>query len=186
MNSKVIGALAFIAGAAVGSVVTWKVVKTKYDQIVQEEINSVKEAYSGRQIEVEATEETEEANEDEDAADMHEYVTSLAKENYTTYEEASAVTKPYVISPMEYGESDYETVSLTYFEDGVLTYDDDFTLVEDVIGTIGSDALGTFGQYEDDSVFVRNDKLEKDFEILKDNRKYADVFREKQLPAEEE
>ena len=32
-------------GAAVGSVVTWKVVKTKYEQIVQEEIDSVKEEY---------------------------------------------------------------------------------------------------------------------------------------------
>ena len=46
MNTKIVGALAFLAGAAVGSVVTWKVVKTKYDQIIQEEINSVKAVFS--------------------------------------------------------------------------------------------------------------------------------------------
>ena len=36
----------FTAGAAIGSVVTWKLVKTKYEQIAQEEIDSVKEEYA--------------------------------------------------------------------------------------------------------------------------------------------
>lgn len=35
----------FVAGAAVGSAATWKIVKTKYEQIAQEEIDSVKEEY---------------------------------------------------------------------------------------------------------------------------------------------
>ena len=45
MNNKVIGIIAFAAGAAVGSVATWKLVKTKYEQIAQEEIESVREIY---------------------------------------------------------------------------------------------------------------------------------------------
>lgn len=36
----------FTAGAVIGSVVTWKLVKTKYEQIAQEEIDSVKEEYA--------------------------------------------------------------------------------------------------------------------------------------------
>lgn len=36
----------FAAGAAIGSVVTWKLVKTKYEQIAQEEIDSVKDEYA--------------------------------------------------------------------------------------------------------------------------------------------
>lgn len=36
----------FAAGAAIGSVATWKLVKTKYEQIAQEEIDSVKEEYA--------------------------------------------------------------------------------------------------------------------------------------------
>ena len=38
--------LVFAAGAAIGSVITWKIVKTKYEQIAQEEIDSVKNEYA--------------------------------------------------------------------------------------------------------------------------------------------
>lgn len=38
--------LVFAAGAAIGSVITWKIVKTKYEQIAQEEIDSVKDEYA--------------------------------------------------------------------------------------------------------------------------------------------
>ena len=37
--------LLFTAGAAIGSAVTWMLVKTKYEKIAQEEIDSVKEEY---------------------------------------------------------------------------------------------------------------------------------------------
>ena len=47
MNRKtLVKAFIFVAGAAIGSAVTWKVVKNKYEQIPQEEIKSVKEEYS--------------------------------------------------------------------------------------------------------------------------------------------
>lgn len=46
MNKKIFGAIMFAVGAAIGSAVTWKVVKTKYEQIAQEEIDSVKEEYT--------------------------------------------------------------------------------------------------------------------------------------------
>lgn len=36
----------FAVGAAIGSAVTWKLVKTKYEQIAQEEIDSVKDEYA--------------------------------------------------------------------------------------------------------------------------------------------
>ena len=37
--------LIFAAGAAIGSAVTWKLIKTKYEQIANEEIESVKEFF---------------------------------------------------------------------------------------------------------------------------------------------
>lgn len=46
MNKKLFGAFLFTAGAAIGAVVTWKIVKTKYEEIAQEEIDSVKEEYN--------------------------------------------------------------------------------------------------------------------------------------------
>lgn len=45
MNKKVFGVIMFAVGAAIGSAVTWKVVKTKYEQIADEEINSVRDEY---------------------------------------------------------------------------------------------------------------------------------------------
>lgn len=47
MNRNMLAkAFIFVAGATIGSVVTWKVLKNKYEQITQEEIKSVKEEYS--------------------------------------------------------------------------------------------------------------------------------------------
>lgn len=45
MNNKLLGTIIFAAGAAIGSIATWVVVKKKYEQIAQGEINSVKEEY---------------------------------------------------------------------------------------------------------------------------------------------
>ena len=41
--------IVFAAGAAIGSVITWKVLKDKYEKLAQEEIDSVKEAFSRRE-----------------------------------------------------------------------------------------------------------------------------------------
>lgn len=46
MNKKLLSVLMFAVGAAIGSAVTWKVVKTKYEQIADEEIESVREEYA--------------------------------------------------------------------------------------------------------------------------------------------
>lgn len=51
MNKTLFGVIAFAAGAAIGSVVTWKVVKTKYEQIAEEEIQSVKDELLGQREE---------------------------------------------------------------------------------------------------------------------------------------
>lgn len=83
--------------------------------------------------------------------------------------------KPYVISPEEFDESgEYEPVSLTYYADGVLAdsiTDERIENPEEIVGEFESH----FGEYEDDSVFVRNDKLLTDYEILRDTRNFSDV-----------
>lgn len=45
MNKTLVNVLMFTAGAAIGSAVTWAVVKTKYKRIADEEIASVREEY---------------------------------------------------------------------------------------------------------------------------------------------
>lgn len=84
--------------------------------------------------------------------------------------------RPYVISPDEFGEySDYSQISLTYYSDNVLA-DENNERVEDVDRAVGIDFSDHFGEYEDDSVFIRNERLKVDYEILLDQRKYSDIL----------
>ena len=180
----------FAVGAAIGSAVTWKLLKTKYEQIAQEEIDSVKEVFS-RKAEEDTEEDTDEEPEEPrrsvaekpSLAECAARVKDLGYVNYSNYKEEKKevtesmadVDRPYVISPDEFGEfDDYEQISLTLYADGVLTDDYDEPL-EDVEGTVGEDSLTHFGEYEDDSVFVRNDRLKADYEILKDLSNYSDI-----------
>ena len=63
--------------------------------------------------------------------------------------------------------------------------DDNDDVVEDVNNVVGTESLTHFGEYEDDSVFVRNDGLRCDYEILLDQRKFSDVQANKPHPMEE-
>ena len=115
--------------------------------------------------------------------DIVEYAKILSETGYTNYAERQDKKekkgvepvedeRPYVISPDEFGEKDgYENVTLTYYADGVLTdyFDNVITNVDEVVGF---DSLDHFGEYEDDVVFVRNEKMETDYEILRDLRDF--------------
>lgn len=190
--SKVTPLVTFVLGAAVGSAVSWYFLKEKYEQLAQEEIDSVKEVFSGRgreervenavnKIEISRIEETPEA--------INTVADILKENNYTNREVQELIDeaeKPYVISPDEFGELyDYENISLTYYADKVLADDND-ELVEDVDDVVGFESLSHFGEYEPDSVFVRNDRLKADYEILMDHRNYRDVRKARPRPAEVE
>lgn len=184
MNNKTI--LAFLIGATTGSVVTWKLLKTKYEQIAQEEIDSVKEVYS-KKFENSDDEEPEPINEIDEKPDLSIYTKKLKDQGYLQEfdeEEGDSedMEKPYVISPDELGDLDYPIVSLTYYADKILA-DDDNNVIEDVDNIIGLDSLNHFGEYEADSVHVRNDKKKTDYEILLDEEKYSNLY---PRPLEEE
>jgi hypothetical protein len=204
MNCKFINVLVFAVGAAIGSAVTWKVVKTKYERIAQEEIDSVKEAFADRFGERKETLEdlknkvdtlidaeerheqakqidwaeledlNEEDDEDEETEEnlLNDYARLLDVYNKKKGGGDDMKNEPYVISPYDFGELDgYSQIELTYYSDGTLE-DDEYNILTDWENLIGKDSLTTFGEYEDDSVFVRNDDLRADFQILKDYRTY--------------
>lgn len=179
----------FAAGAAIGSAVTWFCVKKYYEKIANDEIDSMKEWLARRveeqdkhdedQTPDEAAEPVEEPEEEsnDDRATYEEMVDRLSYNNYYhgPTKEVDDMDEPYVIKPEIFGEEDdYEEVSLTYYADGVLCDERD-NRIKDIAGTVGEDYAEHFGDYEDDSVFVRNDRLKTDFEILKDWRNYSDL-----------
>lgn len=181
MNNTLSKIIVFAAGAVVGSAVTWKIVKTKYEQIAQEEIDSVKEFYSMRQKNVcESTEDSEEVEAEEsafDEEDMEDYEEMIEKSGYTTEsnetiqndgEAKKEMDRPYVISPSEYDENGYDTITLKYYENNVLVDEFGGVMPEDIWEEyVGADFAEHFGEYEEDSVFVRNDTFGIDYEILK-------------------
>lgn len=180
--------LIFAAGVAIGSAVTWKLIKDKYKKLADEEIASVKEVWHKKQLTVEDVAEAcvnEGVNVDitlqpkpsntgfKDYRSMKNIIT---ENNYADEKEEDYMDK-YVISPDEYGESELPSESLTYWADGVVTDEADCVMDDDDIEeTIGKEALNHFGEYEDDSVFVRNETLDKEYEILLDTRRFRDVY----------
>lgn len=186
MKKIVCNALLFTVGAAIGSTVTWKIVEAKYKRIADEEIESVKETFAKRYKENKNTDEPAEEPEDENepvpfVKKYEQYKQTVADLGYSSKEEGGVNnmlnSKPHIIEPDEFGETfDYSTVSLTHYEDGVLTDEDDEIIEEtDIEGMVGKDYFTHFGEYEDDSVFIRNDYLKTDYEILRDYRNYRDV-----------
>lgn len=193
MNCKFINVIAFAAGAVIGSAVTWKILDNKFEQRIQAEIETVKEAF----IEMNRDDEQAEESDDEEEEASEEYhqvnwdeLEDLDEESDDELEEYAGLTdlyssekggaekvevkKPYVIEPMEFDENGFRTMELTYYADGILE-DDNHEIVTDVDNLLGEGSLDTFGRYEEDSVFVRNEHLRMDFQILRDPRTYEEA-----------
>lgn len=192
---KLTNTLIFFTGVVAGAAGAWYFLKERYEALTEEEIESVKAAYAAREQAL--TDEVEETKghlaaqyQPPEKPDLKDYAKKLQEEGYVDYSRTVAPGRPttrkeeplpvsptpYVISPEEFGEMDgYTQISLTYFADGVVADEDDEPLedAEEIIG----DALDHFGEYEDDSVFVRNDAKRCDYEILKDNRRFHEARR---------
>ncbi len=184
MNSKTMFLIAFIFGTISGSLVTWCGVKKKYEMLAQEEIDSVKEVFARREKKsAKNVADVVKADEPNDAAGIKECESILRREGYTRYSDSTEenegreMSRHYVISPEQFGENeDYDQISLTYYADQVLADEND-EMIEDVEEMVGFESLSHFGEYEDDSVFVRNDDRKCDYEILMDQRLYSDVIK---------
>lgn len=195
MSNKVLYFATFVAGAVVGGIATWQYTKKKYEQIAQEEIDSVKEVFKTineekRSIrdwsEYEDDGKEDDENEEQRKSNVTSYKNLLVSNGYSNPSPSTQipVDRAYVIKPDEFGEfEDYETISLFYTEDGVLL-DDRYERVDDPDFTISMESLDHIGDYEDDCVHVRNDRLKADYEILVEERTYSEILR-KELHREE-
>lgn len=187
MSYKLSNIFAFATGVAIGAAVTCKYFKTKYERIAQEEIESVKETFSAKKEPVE--EDSNVSVEEEPTINRYakpslaEYAAKLTGNGYTNYSNIEVedenvldlTPKPYVISPSEFDTEDgYEAITLYYHTDGVVA-DDMGEVVENFEDIIGSDFHVHYGEYEDDAVHIRNEKLKTDYEILLHPEAYLDA-----------
>lgn len=191
--NKLSNVLIFLCGCAVGSVATYRYFNKKYEEDIAEDRESMRRAIANIKS-YEMEESIKAAEVAKEKPGLSEYTAKLQENGYTNYSDISSgkpavpakeetYDAPYVISPDDFGEyDDYNQISLTYYADGVLTEGDD--IVEDVDNIVGEESLSSFGEYEDDAVHVRNDRLKCDYEILWDNRNYSDVIKSKPRPVE--
>ena len=195
MRDNVIKIVIFTAGAAIGSAVTYKLIKTKYETIANDEIEEIREYYKSKEEDTEGEPEQETAIAEnvkvESKPNVVNYAAMVNNMGYDTSDKAEDrpveeddaelpyEIAPYEIAPDEYSEfEDYSYFSFTYYDDGFVADDND-ELVEDVDDIIGNDLLERFKEDPDlDSIYVRNDALKSDYEILRDYENYTDLFEE--------
>lgn len=162
MNNKL---LIFSLGVAVGAVTSWFVTREKYRKIADDEIASVKEVFQRKK-----KEEAELAEENVTYCGLIDtYDTGSADDDISEDRDDSLF--PYIISPDEYGQdTDNECTVLMWYGDDILT-DTYGVNVDDITNTVGREFIDHFGENpeEPDVVYVRNDRLEMDYQILQCN-----------------
>lgn len=177
-------AITFVLGAAAGSLATWKVIEKKYKDLADAEIESVVQRYKSRNSELEEKkEEVLKVVKENKEKEVEGYKTILQDMDYTPDNDYTVYTEPlkeviypFVISPDDLGDMPGYDVKQgwTYYADFVLTDEND-EVVTDPDSIIG-DALSHFGEFVDDAVFVRNDELKCDYEIIKIDKTYDEIF----------
>lgn len=180
------GFFIFAAGLVVGAVAGAYLVKDKIMADAKQEIEEVREYYKSKK-----ENKKEEVEEQEQPKEEKEEYKEIAN-NYVNYNKVEQPKvhsvlddAPYVIDVEEFGmNEEYDTMTLTYFADGVLTDDVD-DVVEDPDVLVGLDNLKIFEEFGASAVYVRNEVWKTDFEILKDDWKWSDLQEsEEKLQAE--
>lgn len=190
-------------GVIIGSAATMQYFKTKYENQYQEDLQSIKEVLLKEKEDFIA--ETDKIVKEKDVA-IDELIKHNNKEtakeiiNYCGYaKQSKAQTKkeaeeeeevcnvqnhedgPYIITPEEFRSiDDYDFQTLIYYADGHVATDtgDLITNYED---QIGYDALEHFGEYEEDTVYVRNDEEMMDFEVIRSDKNFTDILEEQRM-----
>lgn len=189
--------LIFVAGAAVGSVVTYKLVEKRFQQLADEEIESVINTFKNRPDRIidekKYDDEIEVVNKDAAIhlnsaiklegveADKISYnngyksIYDEEKGDNSTVKEEKEWEEPYVIAP-EYFQSDesYKGVTWKYYADKILA-DEDECLVHDPEKYLGDGTFEDFIESEDDAVYVRNENEMTEYEVLKVNYTYDEA-----------
>ena len=175
------------------------VAKHIYSKAAEKEIEDVKKAFQEHYGPIEP----EEKKPEEDDTRLHKIEPkssiadiSTAEKDYRDYgklyrtasierkleaEKAAAdVAKhnpPYVIDEATYETSDFKAATLFWYEDGVMT-DGDGRMINDneIDNMIGQDAVNHLKTGVDgDSIYVRNESLQTDFEVILEGKPYSKV-----------
>lgn len=213
------------ASAGVSHILTKKSLETKYAQMAQEDINTMKQHYK---LLYKADEKSpysegvdEEPEEDTDVVTMNEIVETLEYstvqyddisekaveveveetstdepwpfEKTNVFQHSSIYSQedfddeevkkrtpdaPYIITKDEFmnNETSFQQITVTYFNGDDVLADDKDQMINDKERTVGEINLDKMGYGSDDPnvLYVRNDRMEVEFEILNSDGKYSE------------
>ena len=195
MNKTLIGSfVGFLIGAVGGIAAGYFYSKNKYLNMAEKEIESVRKVYEKHFSEHPTEELTDHSLDkpvpapliDPEKETYKNYagvysgrsgepkVGSVKASIQTNKPHKSPVKTPYIVTPEEYRESDYESETLIWYSDKILA-DSDGNVIHNINEVIGPEALSSFGRYLDDTVYVRDDNKKIDYEIIWDSRKFSSV-----------
>lgn len=197
-NALVIGGIAGVSlcvGAAVGHILTKKRLQTKYADLAQQEIAEARAFYNKmakEEIAVPGLVGLDEATvalaayQGKDEPEVEYAVTTsnvfASPHDYDEFDveeemKTRTLFEPYVINHDEFmqAEPEYDQTSLTYYAGDEVLSDERDTPIEIIEETVGTANLEKFGHGSGDAntVFIRNDRLKMDFEIVKSTGKFA-------------
>lgn len=199
MSNNIGNVVCLLIGAAAGSLITWKVLKTKYEQLDQEERENDPWDDSYTEDESDNESEDELVNDVAKLAELNDEAAKIVnKYNYASVfdekhdnvkngeieeepddeDDEEVAARPYTISPEEFEQfSDYTSMTLEYYRDKILADDTD-EIITDVDEIVGWDNLEKFGEYEPDIVYVRNEERKVDYEICRNLTTYKEALEE--------
>lgn len=165
-----------------GFAVAHGILRSKYEQQAQSEIESVKKRFSKRERELKRDISLEKNQQEAKTnAAVSSYREKVKDMGYGQAEGKRDM--PHVISPNDFGEEEgYDQVSLTYFSDGTLADDHERPMNDDdILEAIGTEWREILDNPDraDDAVYVRNEVQKVDYEVLCDARTYAQLLKEK-------
>lgn len=179
--------LTFVLGAGVGGAVGYFATKKYFENYLNEEIDSVKDYYKSKAEKQENEPKTDKNDQKTDENEPN-YKEMIEKLNYSGFSEKKKETpsedtvpdnRPFVISVDDYiGDQKYQKLGMTYFEKDGVFCDEDEQVVPDGMDLIGEHNLDKFGEYEEDTLFVRNVEQGCDYEVVLDDGAYADSLYE--------
>lgn len=194
----------FTVGAAVGGAAVWFYQERKYESLINDEIESVKEAFANRptfeeiveEVEEEVTDVSESLQELADKArnkvNIFEYQNEVEKHNYAQYSTPEepypqitkvvvegakpTMVKPYIIEQGEFREYDeYGHLTMDYYTDKVLADADHPDVpISDISDYVGDCLKYISEDRADDWIYVRNENKKVDIEVFINDKPFSE------------
>ena len=182
----------FSAGISIGGLISYIITKDKYETIMNKEIEEIRKYYKDKYENIKEDDEEKIKEKGDYREIVREYVSNHVieedcncddeEDNHYTIMESRDLTngvdfdESKKIESWEFGEQPlYETETIILYSDGVATNDlgDVIDNLEEIMGV---DQYREFKESSDESIFIRNDLLRMDYEIVKDDWRYEDLI----------